>query len=38
MKPPSNLKTPAQYVASLPDCAKTIAAVRALVNKHIPHG
>jgi hypothetical protein len=39
MKPPSNLKTPAQYVASLPaDRAKTIAAVRALVNKHIPHG
>ncbi|HEY7404160.1 MAG TPA: DUF1801 domain-containing protein [Candidatus Angelobacter sp.] len=39
MKPPSNVKTPAQYIASLPaDRAKTIAAVRALVNKHIPRG
>jgi len=37
MKPPSNVKTPAQYIASLPaDRAKTIATVRALVNKHIP--
>ena len=39
MKPPSNVKTPAQYVASLPaDRAKTIATVRAFVNKHIPRG
>ena len=39
MKPPSNVKTPPQYVASLPaDRAKTIATVRALVNKHIPRG
>ena len=39
MKPPSNVKTPAQYIASLPaDRAKTIAKVRALVNKHIPRG
>jgi len=39
MKPVSNVKTPAQYVASLPaDRAKTIATVRALVNKHIPRG
>src|SRR5436189_6075977 len=39
MKPPSNVKTPAQYVASLPaDRAKTIATVRAFVNKHIPQG
>jgi hypothetical protein len=39
MKPASNVKTPAQYVASLPaDRAKTIATVRALVNKHIPRG
>src|SRR5580704_3862336 len=39
MKPPSSVKTPAQYIASLPaDRAKTIAAVRALVNKHIPRG
>ena len=37
MKPPSDVKTPAQYIASLPaDRAKTIATVRALVNKHIP--
>jgi hypothetical protein len=39
MKPPSNVKTPAHYIASLPtDHAKTIATVRALVNKHIPRG
>jgi hypothetical protein len=39
MKPPSNVKTPAQYLASLPaDRAKTIATVRAFVNKHIPRG
>jgi hypothetical protein len=39
MKPPSTVKTPAQYVASLPaDRAKTIATVRAFVNKHIPRG
>src|SRR6266850_2545514 len=39
MKPPSNVKTPAQYIASLTaDRAKTIATVRALVNKHIPRG
>jgi hypothetical protein len=39
MKPPSNVKTPAQYIASLPaDRAKTITTVRALVNKHIPRG
>ena len=39
MKPPSNVKTPAQYIASLPaDRAKTIATVRALVNQHIPSG
>jgi len=39
MKPPSNVKTPAQYLASLPaGRAKTIATVRALVNKHIPRG
>jgi hypothetical protein len=39
MKPPSNVKTPEQYIASLPaDRAKTIATVRALVNKHIPRG
>jgi hypothetical protein len=39
MKPPSNVRTPAQYIASLPaDRAKTIATVRALVNKHIPRG
>jgi hypothetical protein len=39
MKPPSNVKTPAQYIASLPaDRAKTIETVRALVNKHIPRG
>jgi hypothetical protein len=39
MKPPSNVKTPAQYIASLPAArAKTIAAVRAFVNQHIPNG
>jgi hypothetical protein len=39
MKPPSNVRTPAQYIVSLPaDRAKTIATVRALVNKHIPRG
>ena len=39
MKPAANVKTPAQYIASLPaDRAKTIATVRALVNKHIPRG
>jgi hypothetical protein len=39
MKPPSNVKTPAQYIASLPpDRAKTIATVRAFVNEHIPRG
>ena len=39
MKPPSNVKTPAQYIASLPaDRAKTLATVRAFVNKHIPRG
>jgi hypothetical protein len=39
MKPPSNVKTPAQYIASLPASrAKTIETVRALVNKHIPRG
>ena len=39
MKPPPNVKTPAQYIDSLPaDRAKTIATVRALVNKHNPRG
>src|SRR5215471_9271931 len=39
MKPAPHVKTPAQYIASLPaDRAKTIATVRALVNKHIPRG
>lgn len=39
MKPPSNVKTPSQYIASLaPDRAKTIAAMRGFVNKHIPRG
>ena len=39
MKPLSNVKTPEQYIASLPaDRAKTIATVRAVVNKHIPRG
>ena len=39
MKPPSSVKTPAQYIASLPaDRAKTVEALRALVNRHIPPG
>jgi len=39
VKPPSHVKTPEQYIASLPaDRAKTIADVRALVNQHIPRG
>ena len=39
MKPPSHVKTPAQYIASLPaDRGKVIATVRAVVNKHIPKG
>src|SRR6201990_2982202 len=39
MKPSSNVKTPAQHIAAHPaDRAKTIATVRALVNKHIPRG
>ncbi len=39
MKPAANVKTPAQYIASLPaDRAKTIATVRAFVNQHIPPG
>src|ERR1700741_142592 len=39
MKPPRNVKPPAQYSASPPaDRAKTIATLRALVNKHIPRG
>jgi hypothetical protein len=39
MKPPSNVKTPAQYIASIPaDRSKTIATARAFVNKHIPSG
>ena len=39
MKPASHIKTPAQYIASLPaDRAKTIATVRTLVNKYIPSG
>jgi hypothetical protein len=39
MKPPSNVKTPAQYIASLPaDRAETITTMRAFVNKHIPRG
>ncbi len=39
MKPPANVKTPAQYIASLPaDRAKTIATMRAFVNAHIPRG
>src|SRR5262245_56203468 len=39
MKPASNVKTPEQYIASLPaERAKTIATVRAFVNKHIPRG
>src|SRR3981189_149230 len=39
MKPPSKGKTPRQSIASLPaGRAKTVATVRALVNKHIPRG
>jgi hypothetical protein len=39
MKPASTVKTPAQYIASLPaDRAKAITAVRAVVNKHMPRG
>jgi hypothetical protein len=39
MKPASHVKTPEQYLATLPaDRAKTIATVRALVNRHIPSG
>jgi hypothetical protein len=39
MKPPANVTTPEQYIGSLPaDRAKTIATVRAVVNKHIPRG
>ena len=39
MKPASSVKTPTQYIASLPAYrAKTIATVRAFVNKHIPPG
>jgi hypothetical protein len=39
MKPPAHVKTPEQYIASLPaDRAMTIATVRAMVNKHIPRG
>jgi hypothetical protein len=39
MKPPSNVETPEQYIASLPaDRATTIATVRAFVKKHIPKG
>jgi hypothetical protein len=39
MKPPANVKTPAQYLASLPaDRAQTIATMRAFVNQHIPRG
>jgi hypothetical protein len=39
MKPPANVKTPAQYITSLPvDRARTIATMRAFVNQHIPRG
>jgi hypothetical protein len=39
MKPAASVKTPARYIASLPaDRAKTVAAVRAFVNRHIPRG
>lgn len=39
MKPPAHIKTPLQYIASLPaDRAKTIDTVRTFVNKHIPRG
>jgi hypothetical protein len=39
MKPASNVKTPEQYIATLPaERAKTIATMRAFVNNHIPGG
>lgn len=39
MKPPSDVVTPEQYIASLPaDRAKTISLVRAFVNRHIAGG
>ena len=39
MKPPSHVKTPTQYIASLSaDRAKTISTLRAFVNRHIPRG
>lgn len=39
MKPPLTVKTPGQYIASLPaGRAETIERVRAVVNKHIPTG
>jgi hypothetical protein len=39
MKPAPGVKTPSEYVASLPpDRRKEIAAVRAMVRKHIPKG
>src|SRR5437868_11307882 len=39
MNPPSNVKTQPQYIANRPaNRAKTIATVRAFVNKHIPRG
>ncbi|HEX5221617.1 MAG TPA: DUF1801 domain-containing protein [Verrucomicrobiae bacterium] len=39
MKPASNVKTPEQYLASLPaDRAETIRAMHAFVNRHIPRG
>ena len=39
MKPPPSIKTPEQYIASLPgDRAKTITTVRALINRHVSRG
>lgn len=39
MKPPPTIKTPAQYLAWLPaDRAKTVAALRTFISKHIPRG
>ncbi len=39
MKPPPHVKTPDLYLASLPaDRAKSIATMRAFVNRHIPRG
>lgn len=39
MKPASNVKTPAQYIASLPaERAETLTTVRGLVNRYIPRG